>query len=142
MLLVDVNVLINAFNRGAPRHAEYRQWLEKLGKNSTPFGMSELVLSSFVRIATTPRLFGRPVHVEEAFEFTRVIRSAPACIIVHPGSQHWSIFEDLCRLARVSGPRVTDAYLAALAIESGSEWITDDHDFARFPGLKWRHPLQ
>jgi hypothetical protein len=56
--------------------------------------------------------------------------------------RHWDIFTGLCRSAGVKGNRVPDAYLAALAIESGSEWITTDRDFSRFPGLRWRHPLQ
>jgi uncharacterized protein len=47
---------------------------------------------------------------------------------------------DLCKKAAVSGNLVQDAWLAALAIESGCEWITFDRDFARFPGLRWRIP--
>lgn len=58
-----------------------------------------------------------------------------------PGERHWEIFTRLCRSARARGNLVPDAYLAALAIESGTEWITTDRDYARFPGLRWRHPL-
>ncbi len=58
-----------------------------------------------------------------------------------PGPRHWEIFVRLCRAVRVKGNLVQDAYLAALAIESGSEWITTDRDYSRFPGLRWRHPL-
>ena len=58
-----------------------------------------------------------------------------------PGPRHWEIFIRLCRAARVNGNLVPDAYLAALAIESGSEWITTDRDYSRFPGLRWRHPF-
>jgi predicted nucleic acid-binding protein len=60
---------------------------------------------------------------------------------VVPGVRHWEIFDRLCRAAGAKGSLVADAYLAALAIESGSEWITTDRDFSRFPGLRWRHPL-
>ena len=65
----------------------------------------------------------------------------PHCTVVQPGARHFSIFEDLCRRANARGNLVPDAYLAALAIESGSEWITADGDFARFPGLRWRRPF-
>jgi predicted nucleic acid-binding protein len=64
----------------------------------------------------------------------------PHCEPVEPGERHWDIFRGLCIEADVRGPRVTDAWLAALAIESGSRWITLDRDFARFPGLDWRVP--
>jgi hypothetical protein len=61
---------------------------------------------------------------------------------VTPGSRHWTLFLDLCRKAGAKGNLVSDAYHAALAIESGCEWITTDRDFARFPGLRWRTPFE
>jgi len=59
----------------------------------------------------------------------------------HPGERHWTIFEDLCARAQVKGNLVADAFLAAMAIENGCEWVSTDRDYARFPGLRWRHPL-
>ena len=76
-----------------------------------------------------------------ALEFVEEIRSQPNCVIIQPGPRHWFIFNNLCIEANVKGNIVPDAYLAAMAIESGSEWITTDRDYSRFPGLKWRHPL-
>jgi len=61
--------------------------------------------------------------------------------VVSPGERHWDIFTRLCKLADAKGNLVSDPFHAALAIESGAEWITTDRDFARFPGLLWRHPL-
>ena len=60
--------------------------------------------------------------------------------MVEPGAGHWAIFERLCHATSTIGPRVTDAWFAALAIEHGCEWVTTDRDFARFPGLKWSMP--
>jgi hypothetical protein len=62
-------------------------------------------------------------------------------VTLAPGERHWDIFQRLCREVNAKGNLIPDAYLAALAIESGSEWITTDRDYARFPGLRWRHPL-
>ena len=62
-------------------------------------------------------------------------------VTLAPGERHWDIFQRLCREANAKGNLIPDAYLAALAIESGAEWITTDRDYARFPGLRWRHPL-
>ena len=70
-----------------------------------------------------------------------MLRSKPNAVPVAPGERHWTIFERLCGTAGARGDLVPDAYFAALAIESGSEWITTDRDYSRFPGLRWRHPL-
>ena len=100
------------------------------------------MLSGFLRVVTNPRVFGQPTPMEAALDFAGLVRSQPNHVPVEPGQRHWDIFTGLCRSAGVKGNLVPDAYLAALAIESGSEWITTDRDFSRFPGLRWRHPLQ
>lgn len=104
-------------------------------------GLSELVLSGFLRIATNPRVFSPPAPIERALAFADVLRAHTSTVVLAPGERHWDIFRQLCVDAGARGNLVPDAYLAALAIESGSEWITTDRDFARFPGLRWRHPL-
>jgi toxin-antitoxin system PIN domain toxin len=92
-------------------------------------------------VVTHPRVFSPPEPVESALEFSDALRSRPNAVLVSPGERHWAIFERLCREAQVRGNLVPDAYFAALAIESGSEWITTDRDYSRFPALRWRHPL-
>jgi uncharacterized protein len=141
MILVDVNVLVYAHREDAPEHAAYRQWLEGVINGDQAYGYSDLVLSGFLRVVTHPRVFDPPSDLEAALAFAAVIRDQSNAVPIRPGARHWSIFEDLCRAARVRGNLVPDAYLAALAIESGSECITTDRDYSRFPGLKWRHPL-
>jgi hypothetical protein len=79
--------------------------------------------------------------MKAALAFSQALRERPNCLIVASGSRHWEIFMSLCRSTDVKGNLVADAYFAALAIESGSEWITTDRDYSRFPGLRWRHPL-
>ncbi len=136
-----MNVLVYAFQEGAPGHARYRAWLEATVSADQPLGISELVLSGFTRVVTHPRIFSPPAPVEQALAFANALRQQPNAVIVTPGRRHWEIFRRLCLSAEVKGNLVADAYLAALAIESGSEWITTDRDFSRFPGLRWRHPL-
>ncbi|MBB5789485.1 PIN domain-containing protein [Jiangella mangrovi] len=76
-----------------------------------------------------------------AYAFEQAVRSAANAVPIRPGARHWSIFTDLLDTTAASGNAVPDAYLAALAIESGSEWITTGRGFARYPRLRWRHPL-
>jgi toxin-antitoxin system PIN domain toxin len=141
MRLVDVNVLVYAHRLDTPRHQDYADWLGQLVADQEPYGFSELVLSGFLRVVTNPKVFKQPTPLERAIDFAEVLRAQPNCVPVEPGRRHWGIFTQLCRAAGVKGNLVPDAYLAALAIESGCEWITTDRDFSRFPGLRWRHPL-
>ena len=141
MRLVDVNVLVYAHRLDAVRHQEYAEWLRDLLAGQEPYGISDLVLSGFLRIVTNPKVFRQPTPMETALVFAQLVRRQPNCVPVEPDQRHWEIFIELCRIAGVKGNLVPDAYLAALAIESGSEWITTDRDFSRFPGLRWRHPL-
>jgi predicted nucleic acid-binding protein len=78
--------------------------------------------------------------LEDALRFADEVRSPANCVLITPGARHWDIFTRLCRAAEARGNLVPDAYLAALAIESGSDWITTDRDYSRFPGLRWRPP--
>ncbi len=142
MLLLDVNVLLYAHREELPLHADCREWLEEVANSKQAYGMADLVLSGFMRVATHPRVFAPPTPTGLALTFTEALRSRPNCVRVAPGPRHWSIFTDLCREVDARGNLVADAYVAALAIESGSEWITTDRDYSRFPGLRWRHPLR
>jgi toxin-antitoxin system PIN domain toxin len=140
MELPDVNVLIYAFRGDVPQHQVARAWLENTVGSEAPFALSKLALSAVVRIATNPRAFVVPSALEDVFGFCRSLLDQPNSRLVEPGERHWDIFRRLCIDGPVAGPRVTDAWYAALAIEHGCEWVTMDRDFRRFPGLKWRRP--
>ena len=142
MILPDVNILVYAHREDSPNHAAYYEWLENLINGEEAFGISDIVLSGFLRIVTHPRIFNPPSEITKAISFVEQIRKQPNCVLITPSSRHWHIFTRLCLEANAKGNLVPDAYLAALAIDSGSEWITTDRDFSRFTGLKWRHPLQ
>lgn len=137
-----MNVLVYAYRLEAPRHPEYHEWLDQLVNNDEAFGMSDLVLSGFLRVVTNPRVFDPPSPVETALDFAERVRLRPNCVSVAPGPRHWNLFSRLVRSVDARGNLIPDAYFAALAIESGSEWVTTDRDFSRFPGLRWCHPLE
>jgi len=102
--------------------------------------MSPQVLASFVRIVTNRRVFVRASRLDEALVFAAALLDQPHCQVIQPGPRHWGIFADLCRTANATGNLVADAWFAALAIESGCEWVTTDRDYARFAGLRTRAP--
>ncbi len=142
MILPDVNVLVYAYREEARDHAAYREWLETTINGESAFGLSDLVASGFLRVVTHPRALLPPSPLSDAMNFVEAVRSVPNRVAVHPGPDHWRIFRRLCEESGAKGNVVPDAYLAALAIERGCEWITTDRDFARFRGLRWRHPLR
>jgi toxin-antitoxin system PIN domain toxin len=140
VILADVNVLLYAFRRDAPHHRVCKSWLDAVVAGDTQFGMSPLALSAVVRIATNSRIYSRPSGLDEALAFCDDLLGQPHCQVVRPGERHWAIFKRLCTEADIRGPRVSDAWFAALAIEHGCTWVTHDRDFARFPGLDWQLP--
>ena len=141
MVLADVNVLVYAHRQDSVNHSRYRAWLESTLRPDTAFGVSDVVLSGFVRVVTHSRIFRIPTPLAIALDFVEQIRGRPNAVPVAAGERHWDIFARLCRQADARGNLVADAYLAAIAIESGCEWITTDRDYSRFDGLRWRHPL-
>jgi len=140
LILPDVNVLLHAFRSDSSDHERCRAWLSGVVNGDSRYGISTQVLSGVVRIATHSRVFARPSTLGETLAFCEALITPAHSIIIQPGSTHWAIFRRLCEEADARGNLVPDAWFAALAIESGCEWITLDRDYARFPGLKWRLP--
>jgi toxin-antitoxin system PIN domain toxin len=141
MRCVDVNVLVYAHRPESPRHEEHRAWLDHARRGIEPLGVSAIVASGFLRVVTHPRIFREPTPLDGALAFLDVLEASPATTDVAPGARHWEVFTDLCRRVGAIGNLIPDAFLAALAIELGATWISADRGFARFPGLRWQHPL-
>ena len=141
MILPDVNVLLYAFRADSQAHGEYRHWLDGVINGTMAYGMAPQVLASLIRVATHPGIFARPSRLEDVTAFASLLIEQPHCHLVQPGPRHWNIFTELCLRADARGNLVQDAWLAALAIEFGCEWITTDRDYARFEGLVWRSPF-
>jgi uncharacterized protein len=140
VILPDVNVLLHAFRADSAQHAVCKPWLDTVVAADAVFGVSPLALRAVVRVATNPRIFRSPSSLERVFAFCDNLLGQPHCDVVEPGERHWGIFRRLCIETGIRGPRVSDVWFAALAIEHGCTWITYDRDYARFPELDWRQP--
>jgi toxin-antitoxin system PIN domain toxin len=141
MMLVDVNLLLYAYNPRAADHADSKRWLETSLSGQQPVRFTWLSLWAFLRISTNPRVFERPLTMGEAEAAVAAWLAQPVVGILDPGERHWDILRTLTRHGQASGPLVMDAALAAIAIEHGATLCTTDRDFARFDGLKWENPL-
>ncbi len=136
----DVNVLVYAHREESPEHARYAAWVTGMATGPEPFGLSEPVLQGFLRIVTNPRIFNPASTVTQAFQFIDALRGQPQSVMLRPGPAHWSIFRQLCEGGLLTSKLIADAARAALAIETGCEWVSADTDFVRFaPLLRWQH---
>jgi uncharacterized protein len=141
VIIVDANVLLYAYNSRSPAHLRCREWLEAALNGAEQIGMPWQTLMAFVRIATNPRVFKHPLTAREACEMVNVWLARPQVIVVNPGERFWTVFAEQVVKAQVTGPLVTDASLASLAMEHGARLCTTDRDFTRFSGLRLVDPL-
>ena len=141
MIIVDANLLLYAHDAASGHHAAARRWLENTLSGDEPVGLPWAVVLAFLRVGTNPRLRKDAPTLEEATAIVAGWLERPTVTLVNPGERHWEILREVMTKGQARGPLVTDAHLAALAIEHGSSLATADRDFARFPGLKCFNPL-
>ncbi len=141
MIAPDVNVLLYALREDTDRHPEYRAWLTSALNGEPRVALFEPIMAALLRIATHPSIFRPPTPRSQVEAFIDVCLAAPAAVALRADVRHWALFRDLCARADCRGNLVQDAYLAALALEHDCVFVTTDRDFARFPGLRWQHPL-
>ena len=141
MILVDANILLYAEDSLHPRHQQAREWWDGQLSRTATVCLCWTVLSAFIRIGTNPRVFERPLSLKQALARVQSWLDQPCTRIVRPTERHWTVFQQMLTDGQAVANLVTDAHLAALAIEHGCELASTDVDFARFPKLKWRNPL-
>jgi hypothetical protein len=142
MDILDVNILLYAFNQTAPQHSIAAPYVQSLRIGGQPFPVPSLVFSGFLRIATTAKMFSPPATMDDALTFCDQLQSLDHCVTAGPGERHWAIFTDLCKRGNARASLVSDAYLAAIAIELGGILVTADRGMARWPGLNWPNPFE
>jgi toxin-antitoxin system PIN domain toxin len=141
LILVDANILLYAEDSLSPLHQQARVWWDDQLSQSEPVCLCWTVLSAFIRIGTNPRVFENPLSLEQAVDRVQSWLDQPCTRVIRPTEQHWTIFQQMLKDGQAVANLVTDAHLAALAIEHGCELASTDSDFARFPKLKWINPL-
>ena len=141
MILVDANILLYAEDSLSAQHEPARVWWDEQLSGSAPVCLCWSVLTAFMRIATNARLHQRPLTLKEAVDRLQSWFDQPCVRMIHPTEQHWDIFQRMLREGNATANLVSDAHLAAMAVEYSCDLCSTDADFARFPGLKWRNPV-
>jgi uncharacterized protein len=140
VLLVDANVLLHAVNESAREHETARRWLlEALGATET-LGFAWVVSLAFLRLATHPAVFPRPLSARQAVSVLDVWHGHRSVVVVEPTRRHLPLLSSLLTASGTAGNLVSDAHLAALALENDATVVSFDRDFRRFDGIRWRLP--
>jgi len=142
VILVDANILLYAEDQLSPHHAAAREWWDAELSGASPVCLCWSVLGAFIRISTNSRVFEHPLSLDQALSRVQSWMDQPSVRIVHSSERHWSLFRNMLQDGQAVANLVTDAHLAALALEMGCELISTDSDFSRFPGIRWRNPLK
>ncbi|HEY1264964.1 MAG TPA: TA system VapC family ribonuclease toxin [Terriglobales bacterium] len=141
MIVFDANLLLYAYDTAFPEHSRARAWVERVFYGTELVGLPWQTISAFLRVATSTRLPGPRFNIQEAIEIVNGWQEQPNVRLLSPGENHWAVLQQALLQGRASGVLVSDAALAAITIEYGGVLHTTDHDFARFPGLRWMNPL-
>jgi uncharacterized protein len=141
VIVPDANLLLYAYDSNSDRHPYAGRWLRQILSGADTVGLNWLSIGAFLRIATNSRLGRSQLPMTSAINIVNEWLAMRAVRLIVPGEGHWAILKEMLVAGRVQGPVTTDAQLSALTIEHGAILHTADHDFARFPGLRWVNPL-
>ncbi len=141
MMILDANILLYAYNADAPQQVAAARWLAELVQSDETIALPWVTIWAFLRIATNHRIWSNPLSSGQVFDIINAWLAQPGLILLQPGQRHAEILQRLVTAHGASGPLVTDAVLASLAIENGASLASTDQHFRRFPDLQWINPL-
>ena len=141
MILVDTNLLLYAEDSRSEHHEAARAWWDGQLSGSDPVALCWPVLTAFIRIGTNARLHQRPLTLKEAVERVQSWLDQPCVRLIQTTDHHWPLFQQMLRAGNATANLVSDAHLAAMAVEHNCVLHSTDTDFARFRGLKWKNPI-
>jgi len=143
MIVPDLNMMIYAYNRQAPLHKAAQIWWKELSQGEEAVGLPWVVINGFIRLMSQRGVLESPLSPTAASDFVEDWLAHSHITPLNPGELHWPHFRRYLAIPGAGPNLVTDAHIAALAVEHEAEVHTNnDSDFTRFPGLRWRNPLR
>jgi uncharacterized protein len=139
--VIDANLLLYAYNADAPQQPAAAQWLTDLFESGETVALPWISIWAFLRISTSARIWGNPLAAQQAFAIVGDWLDLPNVVALQPGPRHLELLQRLVVQNQAAGRLMTDAVLAALAMENGALLASTDQDFGRFAGLRWVNPL-
>lgn len=141
MIVPDINLLLYAYDSSSPFHSKAAHWWQSCLSGTEPVGLLHVVVFGFVRIATHARAFQNPMTSAEAAGHVRSWLAQPPVQVLDPGPDHLRHTLQLLETLGTAGNLVSDAQMAALAMDYEAVVHTADADFVRFQGLRWFNPI-
>jgi uncharacterized protein len=141
MKVIDVNILAYVISRPSALHKPVSAWWTAALRGNEPLALSWTTITGFLRVVTNPRALEIPLTADDALDRVEAWLAHPTVCLIHETDRHWVALRQLIRVTGISGKRVTDAHLAAMAVSRGATLVSCDHDFARFPQLRWENPV-
>jgi toxin-antitoxin system PIN domain toxin len=141
MIIPDANLLIYAHDEAAPQHAKARAWWEAALSGTEAVGLVWVVVLAFTRLLTHPHLSQNPLSVAEVRGMVGQWVGCPQVRVLSLSDDAMTRYFDLLEQAGGGGNLSTDALIALHAMEHSATVFSNDRDFDRFPGIKWRNPL-
>lgn len=141
MIVLDANILLYAYDANSLFHSKSKAWLENLLSRGSIVGMPWQTITAFLRISTNTKLPGRRFSPVEACDIIESWLDVPSLVLLQPTDNFWKLLRETIVDGQAKGNLITDAQLAAIAINYGATLATNDRDFARFPGLRTINPL-
>jgi len=142
MILVDANILLYAEDQLSPKHEAAREWWDEQLSGSSSVCLCWTVIGAFIRIASNSRVFESPLSMGQAIKRVQSWLDQPCVRLIEATDRHWSVLQQMLTDGQALGNLVTDAHLAALAVQHGCELMSTDVDFARFPRVQWTNPIK
>ena len=142
MIVLDANILLYAYDSASSKHAKARALVQEVFSQASPVGLPWQTIGAFLRVMTNTRLPGERFRPEEAAQIVDNWLEQPNVRLLTPGDDHWMLLRRMVVEGQAPGALVSDAQIAALTLEYGGTLYTTDRDFARFPGLRWKNPLE
>lgn len=141
MIVVDANLLLYAYDLHSPDHKMSRAWVEEAFSGTETVGLPWQTVTAFLRVITNQRLPGVRLTLAQALEIVDEWLDSPNARLLLPAEDYWTALRRVMVEGQATGPLISDAEIAALAMGYGAVLYTADRDFARFPGLRWKNPL-
>jgi hypothetical protein len=142
VIAVDTNLLVYAHREDAEFHDAASARVAELAEGSAAWAIPWPCLHEFYAIVTHPRIYAPPTSTAKAIDQIEAWLESPTLNLLAESPGHWAALKPLLTSARVQGPLVHDARVAALCLQHGVKTLwTADRDFARFAPLKAVNPL-
>ena len=141
MIVPDVNVLIYAYSESSPQHARAKDWWEELLNGTEEVGLPWSVTIGFVRLMANPLVVSPILQPLASWGVVSDWFQYPHVVSLNPGDEHIETMREVLRASGISHRVVTDAHIAAIALEHGGEVHSKDSSFGKIPGLRWVDPL-